>query len=158
MKIEQKVWGFTEAGEAVVLYTMTNAGGAYVQLTNLGASIVAVGVPDRDGKIVDVATGYADFKDYAFDSNYFGKTIGRFANRIAEGRFTLNGTEYRLAVNNGRNHLHGGIKNFGEVLWEGRVETNRVVFSYISADGEEGYPGNVGVEVVYDWDAHKDIY
>lgn len=151
MNIEQQVWGFTDAGEAVVLYRMTNANGAYVELSNLGATIVAVGVPDRNGKIADIALGYDNFKDYAFDGNYFGKTVGRFANRIAAGRFSLNGKEYKVAVNNGRNHLHGGIKNFGEVLWEGRVEKNRVVFSYVSPDGEEGYPGNLGVEVVYDW-------
>ncbi|MDR0955330.1 MAG: galactose mutarotase [Rikenellaceae bacterium] len=151
MDIEQQVWGFTPEGEAVILYTMTNASGAYVKLTNLGATIVAVGVPDRAGKIADVALGYNNFTDYAFDGNYFGKTVGRFANRIAEGRFTLDGKTYRVAVNNGRNHLHGGIKNFGEVIWEGRVEKNRVVFGYVSPDGDEGYPANLGVEVIYDW-------
>ncbi|MCD8186171.1 MAG: galactose mutarotase [Rikenellaceae bacterium] len=149
--IEQHVWGFTDQGEAVILYTMTNAEGAYVQLTNLGAAIVGIGVPDRTGTIEDVALGYADFHDYFGDSGALGKTVGRFANRIAQGRFTLEGKEYKLATNNGRNHLHGGPKGFGEVLWESRVEVNRVVFSYISPDGEERYPGSVGVEVVYDW-------
>ena len=151
MNIEQQVWGFTDEGEAVILYTMTNTNGAYVRLTNIGAAIVGIGVPDRNGKIEDVALGYADFHNYFNDAGGLGKTVGRFANRIANGRFTLNGTEYQLARNNGKNHLHGGPKGFGEVLWESRVEVNRVVFSYISPDGEERYPGTVGVEVVYDW-------
>ena len=151
MDIEQQIWGFTNEGEAIILYTMTNANGAYVKLTNIGAAIVGIGVVDKNGKIEDVALGYADFHDYFGDSAAMGKTVGRFANRIAGGRFTLNGTEYQLARNNGKNHLHGGPKGFGEVLWECRVEVNRVVFSYISPDGEERYPGNLGVEVVYDW-------
>jgi aldose 1-epimerase len=156
MTIEQQIWGFTDDGEAVILYTMTNASGAWVKLTNIGAAIVGIGVPDRDEKIADVALGYGDFRDYFNDAGALGKTVGRFANRIAGGRFTLNGVEYKLARNNGKNHLHGGPKGFGEVLWEGRVETDRVVFSYISPDGEEGYPGTVGVEVVYDWnDDHE---
>ena len=151
MDIEQQIWGFTDEGEAIILYTMTNSHGAYVKLTNIGAAIVGIGVPDREGNIADVALGYADFHDYFGDSAGMGKTIGRFANRIANGRFTLNDIEYQLARNNGKNHLHGGPKGFGEVLWECRVEVNRVVFSYISPDGEERYPGNLGVEVVYDW-------
>ena len=151
MNIEQNVWGFTEEGEAVVLYKMTNTHGAYVTLTNIGASIVGIGVPDREGKIEDVALGFRDFRDYFGDSGYLGKTCGRIANRIARGRFTLNGVDYKLSINNGPNHLHGGPKGLAEVLWQGRVETNRVVFSYISPDGEERYPGTVGVEVVYDW-------
>lgn len=151
MNIEQQIWGFTDGGEAVILYTMTNAAGAWVKLTNIGAAIVGIGVPDRNGKIEDVALGYQDFRDYFNDGRAMGKTVGRFANRIAEGRFTLNGTEYRLARNNGKNHLHGGPKGFGEALWEGRVETDRIVFSLVSPDGDEGYPGTVGAEVVYDW-------
>lgn len=151
MDIEQQIWGFTEEGAAIILYTMTNTNGAYVKLTNIGAAIVGVGVPDKNGKIEDVALGYADYHNYFGDGGALGKTVGRFANRIANGRFTLNGAEYKLTTNNGRNHLHGGPKGFGEVLWEARVEVNRVVFSYISPDGEERYPGTMGIEVVYDW-------
>ncbi len=151
MEIEQHVWGFTSEGEAILLYTMTNAEGAYVKLTNLGAAIVAIGVPDRNGKIEDVALGFNDFHSYFGDSAYLGKTAGRYANRIARGRFTLNGRDYRLAINNAPNHLHGGPKGLSEVLWQSRTEVNRVVFSYVSPDGEEGYPGTVGIEAVYDW-------
>ncbi|MDR2936445.1 MAG: galactose mutarotase, partial [Rikenellaceae bacterium] len=151
MEIEQNIWGFSPEGEAVVLYTLTNARGAYVRLTNIGAAIVAVGVPDRDGKIEDVCLGFNDFQNYFGDSAYLGKTCGRYANRIARGRFTLDGKEYKLAVNNSPNHLHGGPRGLSEVLWQARSETNRIVFSYISPDGEEHYPGTLGVEVVYDW-------
>jgi len=151
MNIEQNVWGFTPEGEAVILYTMTNSSGAYVKLTNIGAAIVGIGVPDRTGKIEDVVLGFGDYKDYFGDSAYLGKTVGRYANRIARGRFELDGEEYKLAINNPPNHLHGGTKGLAEVLWQSRTEVNRVIFSHISPDGDERYPGNIGVEVVYDW-------
>lgn len=151
MEIEQHVWGFTPEGEAIILYKMTNAGGAYVTLTNIGASIVGIGVPDRNGKIEDVSLGFQSWQDYFGDTAYLGKTAGRIGNRIANGRFSLNGKEYRLSINNGPNHLHGGPKGLAEVVWDGRIEVNRVIFSYISPDGEENYPGNVGIEAVYDW-------
>lgn len=151
MEIEQNVWGFTPEGEAVILYKMINSHGAYVQLTNIGAAIVGIGVPDQDGHIDDVALGFRNFNDYFGDSAYLGKTAGRYANRIAKGRFSLNGTDYKLAVNNPPNHLHGGPKGLAEVVWQSRTEVNRVVFSYTSPDGEEKYPGTVGIEAVYDW-------
>ncbi len=151
MEIEQNIWGFSPEGEAIILYTMTNANGAYVRLTNVGAAIVAVGVPDRNGRIEDVCLGFSNFQDYFGDSAYLGKTCGRYANRIARGRFSLNGQEYKLAVNNSPNHLHGGPRGLSEVLWQARSETNRIVFSHISPDGDERYPGTVGIEVVYDW-------
>ena len=152
MNIEQQVWGMMEDGRPVILYTMTNSRGAYVKLTNCGAAIVAIGVPDKKGDIGDVALGYKDWQSYVGDGPGMGKSVGRYANRIAKGRFTLDGNEYRLAVNNGPNHLHGGPTGFQNRLWDSRVETDRVVFSYVSADGEEGYPGELGAEAVYDWD------
>ncbi len=152
MNIEQQVWGMTAEGQPVILYTMTNASGAYVRLTNLGATIVAVGVPDRDGRVEDVVLGYKEWPSYQGDGAAMGKSVGRYANRIAKGRFVLDGTEYRLAINNGPNHLHGGPAGFANRVWESRVETDRVVFSYLSADGEEGYPGELTVEACYDWD------
>ncbi|MCC8088604.1 MAG: galactose mutarotase [Rikenellaceae bacterium] len=151
MDIEQNVWGFTPEGEAVIIYTMTNSIGAYVKLTNIGAAIVGIGVPDKDGKIDDIVLGFRDYNDYFGDSAYLGKTVGRYANRIANGRFTLNGEEYKLARNNGPNHLHGGPNGLAEKLWQSRTEVNRVIFTYITPDGEEKYPGNIGIEVVYDW-------
>ncbi len=152
MEIEQHICGFTDKGEALVLYKMTNARGAFVELINAGAAIVSVCVPDRDGNLADVALGYRDCADYLADSVAMGKTVGRYANRIAKGRFTLDGKEYKLAANNGPNHLHGGVEGFSSKVWDGRVETNRVVFSLTSPDGDQRYPGTLGVEVVYDWD------
>lgn len=151
MNIEQQVWGMTEEGMPVIQYTMTNSRGAYVKLCNLGASIVAIGVPDADGKLDDVALGYPMWESYRGDGPAMGKSVGRYANRIARGRFTLDGVEYRLAVNNGPNHLHGGPTGFHNRLWESRVETDRVVFGYLSPSGEEGYPGELSVEACYDW-------
>lgn len=152
MEVEQTVWGFGPEGEAIILYTMRNKSGAAVQLTNIGASIVAVAVPDKEGNLADVALGYKDFMSYFNDGPAMGKTVGRYANRIANGAFTLDGVTYRLAVNNGPNHLHGGPTGFANRIWESRVETDRVVFSLVSPDGDENYPGELGVEVVYDWD------
>ena len=149
--IEQQIWGFTPDGEAVILYTMTNGTGASVQLSNIGAGIVAVNVPDRNGNLADVALGYNSFESYFGDGPYMGKTPGRFANRIGEGRFTLDGVEYRLAQNSGGQHLHGGLKGFANKVWDGRVETDRVVFSLVSPDGDDKYPGEVTAEVCYDW-------
>lgn len=152
MEIEQNVWGFTAEGEAIVLYTMRAANGASVSLTNIGASVVSIVVPDCGGALADVALGYKSPESYINDAPAMGKSVGRYANRIARGIFTLDGAEYRLAQNNGPNHLHGGVGGFSNRLWESRVEVNRVVFSLLSADGDQGYPGQMSVEAIYDWD------
>lgn len=149
--ITQDVLGFTALDEAVILYTMTNAGGAVVKLINIGASIVSISVPDKNGDKRDVALGFKMFDTYIGDGAALGKSVGRFANRIAGGKFSLEGVDYTLATNNGPNHLHGGPTGFQNKVWTSRVETNRVVFSYVSVNGEEGYPGELGVEAVYDW-------
>lgn len=158
-EITQHVWGFTPespsgegGGEPVILYTMTNSRGGVVQLTNYGAAIVGITVPDREGRMDDVVLGYREWASYVGDGPAMGKSVGRYANRIARGTFTLDGTTYKLAINNGPNHLHGGPTGFANRLWEGRVEGDRVVFGYHSADGEEGYPGALYVEACYDWD------
>ena len=151
-EIEQDVWGLTAEGEAIVRYRMRNACGAEVELTNLGAAVTAVRVPDREGRIADVAIGYADAADYLRDPANAGKTIGRFANRIAGGLMTLDGEEYRLENNCGRNHLHGGSDGFARRIWESRVETNRVVMTLLSPDGDQGYPGELEAEAVFDFD------
>lgn len=156
MDIEQHIWGMTPEGEAVVRYTMRNSRGSEVVLTNFGAAIVGVKVPDRNGKFDDVVLGYRNFDGYFGDPACSGKTIGRVANRIADGRMTIEGVEYRLEINNGTNHNHSGSKGFGNRLWESRVETNRVVMSLVSEDGEQNYPGEVNVEVVYDFDDDDD--
>ena len=152
MEILQQVWGSTPEGEAIVLYTIRNSKGCEVQLCNIGASIVSVKVPDRDGKIDDVVLGYKDPMSYFGDGAASGKSVGRVANRIARGRMTIEGVEYRLEINNGVNHLHGGSKGFANRVWESRVETNRVVFSLVSADGDQNYPGEVYVEAGFYFD------
>ncbi len=140
-------------GEAVVLYTMRNASGAEVRLTNIGAAIVGITVPDSEGRMGDVVLGYSHFGDYFGDAAAMGKIVGRVANRIGNARFTIDGEEFRLTRNVPPHHLHGGgAGGFANKLWTSRVETDRVVFGYVSAAGEEGYPGELGCEVVYDWD------
>ena len=149
MEILQHIWGTTPEGEAIVLYTIRNANGCEVQLCNIGASIVSVKSPDRDGKIDDIVLGYKDAMSYFGDGAASGKSVGRVANRIAKGKMMVDGVEYSLEINNGPNHLHGGSKGFANQLWEGRVETNRVVFSRTSPDGEQNYPGELYVEAGY---------
>lgn len=152
MDIEQKVAGFTPEGDAVVVYTMRNSKGYEVELCNVGAAIVAVRVPDTEGRVGDVALGYENRMEYLTEGACMGKVPGRYANRIAKGHFVLDDKEYRLAINNSPNALHGGPKGFHMCLWEGRVEENRVVFAIDSPDGDEGYPSDLYVEAVYDWD------
>ncbi len=152
VNIEQHVWGMTPEGEAIILYTMRNAKGAQVQITNFGAAIVAIKVPDREGRMADVALGYKHPEGYFFDGAASGKSVGRVANRIAFGRMTIEGVEYAMEVNNGPNHLHGGTKGFANLLWESRVETNRVVMSLVSEDGDQNYPGELTVEAIFDFD------
>ena len=142
----------TPEGEAIIRYTLRNDSGAEVQLTNYGAAIVSVKMPDREGRMADVALGYKHPEGYFFDGAASGKSVGRCANRIAFGQMTVEGKEYRLEVNNGVNHLHGGTKNFANRIWESRVETNRVVMSLVSEDGDQGYPGELCVEAVFDFD------
>ncbi|MBP3483069.1 MAG: galactose mutarotase [Alistipes sp.] len=147
----------TPEGEAVVLYTLRNDNGCEVQVCNLGATMVSVKCPDRNGNIADVILGYKDFESYYNDPACSGKSIGRVANRIADGRMTVDGVDYNLETNNGPNHLHGGSNGFGTKLWEGRVETNRVVFALVSEDGDAGYPGQLCVEAAYDLDEDNNI-
>jgi aldose 1-epimerase len=151
MEITQKPWGFTPEGQAVVLYTITNASGASVELTNLGATWVSAHVPDRAGALADVVLGYPDWQSYLGDGPFMGKSVGRYANRVGGAHFTLDGKEYSLPANSGRNQLHGGAATLANKIWEGRVEGNRVVFSIESPDGEGGYPGNMVVEAAYHW-------
>lgn len=138
----------------VTVYKLRNSHGAETQITNYGGIVISLKVPDRNGKFDDVVLGFNTAQDYVKKNDpYLGAIIGRYGNRIAKGRFTLNGVEYKLAVNNGENHLHGGIKGFDKVVWTGRQIRTKdgpaVVLTYLSKDGEEGYPGNLRVRVVY---------
>jgi aldose 1-epimerase len=143
----------TADGQSVDLYTLRNLHGVEAKITNYGGILVSLKVPDRNGKFDDVVLGFNDLDTYLKGHPYFGALIGRYGNRIAKGRFTLNGVEYKLAVNNGENTLHGGIKGFDKVVWTGKEMKTKagpaVVLTYLSKDGEEGYPGNLNVRVVY---------
>jgi aldose 1-epimerase len=153
MEILRQAFGLMPDGQSVDLFVLTNTGGMSAQIMNYGATLVSLSVPDRDGNVADITLGCDSIEGYIEASPYFGATVGRYANRIAKGKFTLEGTEYTLATNNGENHLHGGIKGFDKVLWlaepfreEGKIG---VKFVYFSKDGEEGYPGNLACTVTY---------
>jgi len=152
-QVTKESFGKTADGQQVDLYTLRNTRGAEAKITNYGAIVTSLKVPDRSGKFDDVVLGFNDFDSYLKNDPYFGAIVGRYGNRIAKGRFTLNGVEYKLATNNGENHLHGGIKGFDKVVWTGHEMKSKVgpavVLTYLSKDGEEGYPGNLNVRVVY---------
>ena len=154
-KVTLKVERFgTVDGKEVSLYTLTNRNGVEARITNFGGILVSLKVPDRNGQLEDVVLGYDNLSDYAEGNpGYLGALIGRYGNRIAKGRFSLNGVEYTLATNNNENHLHGGVKGFDKVVWTARPLKTRGVtaleLTYLSRDGEEGYPGNLRVRVVY---------
>jgi aldose 1-epimerase len=153
MHIKQEPFGQTTAGAPVDLYTLTNDRGLEVKITNYGGIIVSLQTPDQAGKPGNVTLGFDSLAGYLRKSPYFGCIVGRFANRIAGGRFTLAGVEYTLAQNDGPNSLHGGLKGFDKVVWEAEVferETGvGLTLKYLSPDGEEGYPGNLSTTVVY---------
>lgn len=148
---------------SIKLYKLRNAKGMEVHITNYGAIITAILVPDRNGKLGDVALGYHRLEDYlnAPDKPYFGAVVGRYGNRIAGGQFTIDGRTYSLAKNNGPNALHGGNLGFDKVVWEATqrsdAEQSQVVLKYTSRDGEEGYPGNLQVQVTYTLNAANQI-
>ncbi len=150
---EKTSFGKTPDGQNVDLYTLTNQNGMQVAITNFGGIVVRIQTVDRQGKTDDVVLGYDSLDGYVNDTAYFGAVIGRYGNRIALGKFTLDGARYTLARNNGENSLHGGIKGFNKAVWQARemaVEDGpSVELTYLSKDGEEGYPGNLSVKVLY---------
>ena len=152
-QIKKQAFGKTADQKTVDIYTLTNANGVEARIMTYGGAVVSLKVPDRNGKLGDVVLGYDRLDGYLKNNPYFGSIIGRYGNRIARGRFSLNGREYKLAQNNGENHLHGGIKGFDKVIWKaGEVNSKDGVglkLTYISKDGEEGYPGNLSVTVTY---------
>lgn len=141
----------------ITLYTLTNASGAKVVLSNLGAGIVSLEAPDSDGNLADVVLGYADPKDYFYDGPCAGKIPGRYANRIAAGKLRVDGRDYQLAINNGPNALHGGPEGFQNRLWNSQTDNGKVVFTYTSADGEENYPGTLTAKATYSWSDDNEL-
>lgn len=141
----------------IAIYKLTNSNGASVELSALGAGIVSISVPDKNGKFDDVVLGYANAADYFYDGPCAGKIPGRYANRIAKGVFSIDGVDYKLAINNGPNALHGGPEGFMNRIWESKQTGNGVIFSRKSPDGEEGYPGNMEVTAEYSWNDNNEL-
>jgi len=152
-RMKKQPFGRMPDGRPVDLYVLTNANGMEARITNYGGVLVALLVPDRQGRFADVLLGYDTLPAYLQDTAYFGGIIGRYANRIARGRFQLRGQTFTLARNNGRHHLHGGRRGFDKVLWDARdlsaAAGAALQLTYLSKDGEEGYPGNLSVQVIY---------
>ena len=146
-------FGKTPDGEAVDLYTLTNKNGAEVQITNYGGSVVSIKVPDREGKLGDVVLGFDSVDGYVSNTSYLGALIGRYGNRIGHAQFKLDGKTYTLAKNNGENTLHGGTKGFNKMVWTAKEisakDGQALELTYLSKDGEEGFPGNLHVRVIY---------
>jgi aldose 1-epimerase len=146
-------FGKTSDGTEVFLYTLRNKNGMEARITNYGGIVVSLLTKDRNGNPADIVLGYDSLSSYIKDTPYFGALIGRYGNRIGKGEFQLGGVKYTLAINNGANHLHGGLKGFDKVVWSVDEKTSipgeSLVLTHLSKDGEEGYPGNLTVRVVY---------
>jgi aldose 1-epimerase len=151
--ITHRTFGTTRAGEEVVEYTLSNPGGVATSILTWGGIIRTLTAPDRNGKLADIVLGFDSLEPYEERHPYFGTITGRFANRIARGRFTLDGETYTLATNNSPNHLHGGINGFDRKVWNATSSLTpgaaHLALSYVSPDGEEGYPGELSTTVTY---------
>ncbi|XP_071833763.1 galactose mutarotase-like isoform X2 [Apostichopus japonicus] len=148
MTITQADFGVTSKGQSVSLFTLTN-NTVTVKISTFGATIVSIQVPDKNKKISDVVLGFDSVKGYEAKNPYFGATVGRVSGRIGQGKFTLNGESYQLAINNGPNHLHGGLEGFDKKIFQASVQNDSLQLVYVSPDGEEGYPGEVTLTVTY---------
>lgn len=149
MPITSQPFGLTPTGAPATLFTLTNAAGAFAAITNYGAHLTQLHIPDKSGQLSNIILGFAALDGYLGDHPYFGSTVGRYANRIAKGQFTLNGRHYQLATNDGPNHLHGGVHGFHRQLWKSTVSDKKLSLSYHAHDGEEGYPGDLDVTVTF---------
>ena len=153
VNIDKKPFGVTKDGIDINQYILKNANGMQITVINYGGIITSWKAKDRDGSYEDIVLGFDNLSDYESSSPYFGALIGRYGNRIKEGKFSLDGVDYTLEVNNGENHLHGGVKGFDKVIWEVDKEVKEssasLILRHISTDMEEGYPGNLDVKVIY---------
>ena len=159
--IVKSPFGRTADGTTIDLFTLTNAHGMEVRAISYGATVTSIRVPDRNGKLDDVVLGFDTMDGYLGNHPYFGAVVGRYGNRIAKGQFTLDGKTYQLATNNGPNHLHGGVKGFDKVVWQGepfeRDGIAGVVYTHTSPDGDEGYPGTLVARVTYTLNASNEL-
>ncbi len=153
LMVKKEAFGTTPDGKAVEIYTLTNTHGIEVRVMTYGGIIVSVQTPDKNGHKGDITLGFDTLASYTAKNPYFGALVGRYGNRIAKGKFTLDGKQYTLAINDGPNALHGGLKGFDKVVWQGQSFQKSaeagVILKYTSADGEEGYPGTLHVTVTY---------
>jgi len=159
MKIEDEVFGTLKSGKEIRLFKIENQDGSKAEFTNFGATVVCVQVSDKDGNNENVVLGFDDINKYEDIRAFYGATVGRCGNRIANGKFSLNGEDYLLNTNEGSNHLHGGIKGFDRVVWDYKIldDESAIKFSYLSKDGEEGYPGNFRVSVTYSFNEKHEL-
>lgn len=162
VKLVEDIFGTfkNEAGETETVrrFILSNKNGVSVEIINYGATITSLNVPDRTGNVEDIVLGFDNVEEYLGPSNqYFGSVVGRVANRIGKGTFSINGQEYNVTLNKGTYHLHGGTKGFDKVLWEAHADGNKVVFSYLSKCGEEGYPGHVLVQATYQLSSKNEL-
>lgn len=159
--IDKAFFGKPGAGGDAFLYSLKNDSGAQLNITNYGAIVTNLFIADKHGKFADVVLGYDSLPEYMSDKAYLGAIVGRYGNRIARGKFQLAGKEYQLPVNDGENHLHGGPRGFSNVLWEAEPVTSRagpsLKLTYVSPDGEGGYPGTVTLTVVYTLSAENEL-
>jgi len=153
LAISKRFFGKTSDGQEVFLFTLSNKNGLTAKIINLGGAIIELHTPDRNGNLADITLGYDNVRDYEINNPHFGGLIGRYGNRIGKARFELNGKVYQLAQNDGNNHLHGGHKGFDKVVWTPEIINDggqeALQLSYLSKDGEENYPGNLQVKVIY---------
>lgn len=155
MSISKRSFDTLQDGTQVTSWLLTSEKGLQAEVLDYGVTIRSIIVPDQNGQPVDVVLGYDTLEEYVSDTEYLGATVGRFANRIKNASFELNGKTYSLFANDGSNHLHGGKRGFNKYVWESRQEGDAVIFCRTSPDGEEGYPGNLNVQVTIGWEANS---
>ncbi len=146
--ITKNIFGYTQKGEEVFCFTLTD-GDSYVKILNYGGAIQSIVIPDKNGALTDVMLGYNTVAEYEKNRGCLGALIGRFGNRIEKGKLTIDGVAYQLFCNNGVNHLHGGKEGFNKKVWKAAIEGEKLILTYFSPDGEENYPGNLQVRVIY---------
>lgn len=157
MKISTSNFGTISSGECATLFHIENSSGAYVEITNFGARIVKIVVPSKTGEMINTCLTLSSAKDYEDDTTNLGAVCGRVAGRIKKGHFTLDGKEYQLALNEGRNHLHGGPSGYANKMWSAQIKNEALVLTMKSLDGDEFYPGNLTLQVTYAWSENNEL-